>query len=378
MRRGIIILEELIILGNGFDISCGLRSRYADFYRYRYTEEFMYKIDRLVEMNEVDLTNLNFWDVVLAYYGFEHVTNADWKDIESILEKYLRLFGSQDFHYWRWIDYLDQKLSNAPKNSLINQRERSIISVLASMSYKKYKRLEESVGVGLRKRFVYTLLLEELKKYETAFYEYLNHELENNHEYINKCNQKISALIDEDKNIRLESSPKQEIKILTFNYTSPFQIGGDINISGIKNVHGSLERKNIVFGIDAFNETAEKFGRFTKTYRTLSMTGEYREKLYTRDLRTIKIFGHSLGDADYSYFQSIFDGIDLYGGDTKVIFYYSRFHENEVDNDMEQELQHERVTNLFKRYGGTRGNEYHGKNILHKLTLEGRISIISI
>ena len=37
----------------------------------------------------------------------------------------------------------------------------------------------------------------------------------------------------------------------------------------------------------------------------------------------IKFYGHSLGTADYSYFQAIFDQIDLYGGNTTLYFLHA-------------------------------------------------------
>ena len=38
--------------------------------------------------------------------------------------------------------------------------------------------------------------------------------------------------------------------------------------------------------------------------------------------RRIKFYGHSLGEADYSYFQAIFDSVKLYEGDTRLVFYF--------------------------------------------------------
>jgi hypothetical protein len=38
--------------------------------------------------------------------------------------------------------------------------------------------------------------------------------------------------------------------------------------------------------------------------------------------KMIKFYGHSLGEADYSYFQAIFDSVKLYGGGTRLVFYF--------------------------------------------------------
>ncbi|WP_276419471.1 AbiH family protein, partial [Lactococcus petauri] len=33
-------MEQLIILGNGFDLACNLKSKYEDFYRYIFDKEY--------------------------------------------------------------------------------------------------------------------------------------------------------------------------------------------------------------------------------------------------------------------------------------------------------------------------------------------------
>ncbi|MGL4364316.1 MAG: AbiH family protein [Bacteroidales bacterium] len=40
-------MEQLIILGNGFDLACNLRSRYEDFYNSRYKKSLTDKIDNI-------------------------------------------------------------------------------------------------------------------------------------------------------------------------------------------------------------------------------------------------------------------------------------------------------------------------------------------
>lgn len=374
-------MEELIILGNGFDIGCGLKSRYADFYNYRYTNSFLYQLDNLLSSENRNREEINFWDIILASPDIENVIHKNWQDIESILAKYLDMIRKQDAYLEQWIKYYNDVVKEqAPVNKQIDIIDHFVIVGLARISNKKYNRAFNSkkISADERQSFIADILMDELKKYEGAFKEYLSQEIEKSEEYIARCNQQIDILISADKYKQDVVIPSLKVKILSFNYTKPFQISAVGKINGLKNVHGSLDKSNIVFGIDEFSEAATEFVKFTKTYRTLAMTKEYGEKLYSKDLRTIKFFGHSLGEADYSYFQSIFDGIDLYGSDVKVIFYYSRFHENESDNNREEEIQYQRITKLFKRYGETRGNSYHGKNLMHKLILEGRISIVDI
>lgn len=376
-------MEELIILGNGFDISCGLKSRYADFYNYRYTPSFLEKIEDFYIKDSESDTDINFWDVVLASPHIEDVRNADWKDIESLLTKYLLIVNNYGHYLYSVITYYNNRLvKNFPEHASIDDETHYTIVALARISHKKFKKNFgfETGTTDQRQTFFSSVLMEELRKYELCFQQYLANEIEQNSEYSHSCENKLNELIKADKTKFEAASIYLDIKVLTFNYTTPFSVSAPstTKINRIKNVHGSINKKNIVFGIDEFSEASEDFVKFTKTYRALSMTKNHSEKLYSKNLQTIKFFGHSLGEADYSYFQSIFDGIDLYGSDVKLIFYYSRFHEHENDNNNEDELQYQRITKLLKRYGETRENIFHGKNLMHKLILEGRISIVDV
>jgi hypothetical protein len=78
------------------------------------------------------------------------------------------------------------------------------------------------------------------------------------------------------------------------------------------NLHGNIIDNNIIFGIDETANVAKGAEIFKKTYRKLFLTGLQYDLPETCDY--ILFFGHSLAKADYSYFQSIFDLYDIYGG----------------------------------------------------------------
>lgn len=86
----------------------------------------------------------------------------------------------------------------------------------------------------------------------------------------------------------------------------------------------------------------------------------------------IKLYGHSLASADYSYFQSIFDLVNLYSSHVRLLFFYGDY------SVMAREETYQRVLNLLSAYGETMDNEDHGKNLIHKLILEGRLSIVRL
>ena len=101
-----------------------------------------------------------------------------------------------------------------------------------------------------------------------------------------------------------------------------------LGIVGARNVHGILGRTETIFGIDGKDVPEDNPAlSFTKTYRLMSLVPYENEtvKLCDSDTSYIKIFGHSLSRADYSYFQSIFDTVNLYGCDTKLVFMYKSY-----------------------------------------------------
>lgn len=90
----------------------------------------------------------------------------------------------------------------------------------------------------------------------------------------------------------------------------------------MRNIHGDLDNGNIIFGID-YDKLNNNFKKapieFSKSYRVLE-NGLISTFDISSDIDIIKIYGHGLGKADYSYYQSIFDSVDLYHGKLKLCF----------------------------------------------------------
>ncbi|KMQ37989.1 hypothetical protein AAX21_05640 [Oenococcus oeni] len=100
--------------------------------------------------------------------------------------------------------------------------------------------------------------------------------------------------------------------------------------------------------------------------------------IFDYEIQIIKVYGHSLDEGDYSYFQSIFDAVDLYGSNIAIYFYYSAYADSDHANDELEYDYFKKVAHLFEEYGSTIDNPNHGKNLLHKLILEDRIHIKKI
>lgn len=166
------------------------------------------------------------------------------------------------------------------------------------------------------------------------------------------------------------SSGEYAADFLTFNYT-PVSEGA--NPHQIQNIHGSIDEKNTILGID-YHEAKDDLLEFTKPYRLLSHSQVTERIDLSQRFHCIKFFGHSLGEADYSYFQSIFDGLDLYSAKTKLFFYFQVYDPKRRPEIISQ--NYHAVSKLLKHYGETfKSNPDHGKNLMHKLILEERLTV---
>lgn len=120
--------SQLIVLGNGFDLHCGLKSSYKDFLYYVITQEYTnyfssdseeasdrneaiekafadsanyvgvrrihfdaIYFERNVKMNDTIFPDINIWYLILFHEKLVQSLNqsSNWSDIESVIEKYV-------------------------------------------------------------------------------------------------------------------------------------------------------------------------------------------------------------------------------------------------------------------------------------------------
>ncbi|EQC0676610.1 AbiH family protein [Listeria innocua] len=246
------------------------------------------------------------------------------------------------------------------------------------------ERLEEKDKYVLSVAFIHKLnsysncsleefLMLELNKYEKYFSDYIKTEVTNKYEEYHKTRNNILTKLSGGL------GATHSISVMNFNFT-PNQYSDSVKLNekiGLANVnvHGSY-LANSIFGIDTKSlEDIDTIGsgyRFTKTYRKLTLKTKRSTEILYHDITDIIFYGHSLGPADYAYFQSIFDYLDIYNNTIVLTFYYSDYKENV------REEQTIAVRNLIEEYGKTFDNKDKGKNLLHKLLLEERISITDL
>lgn len=394
--------SQLLILGNGFDAHCGLRSTYKDFFR----SSILDTIGKPFGLKQLQAGVSGFWErLLLEYYKVDEKDDYKWCDIEKIIKDTLfSIFIKQSYggtELWR-IANANANSSRQPNEIIIDIEKNRVDLFLLKYCKKFYRRSTIQVVERVEQNLL-AHLLEQLNSFEQRFCKYLknqivnpNNKTEKNEEYIIKAVNLLASLTgfacyNFDKLDELVIAGRKNyltdvfdnlnnVFILNFNYTALFEILEVENPCYYNNVHGKLcnnacmnncDKSNIIFGIDdnliqAYGASSE-LRLFSKTYRKMLSADKYITVLPPNENNpiAIKFYGHSLSEADYSYFQSIFDYYDLYkNNNVSLTFYYSKGFEN-----------YDAVYRLISEYGKSLTNQNQVKNLIHKLLLENRLHI---
>ncbi|WP_349641433.1 AbiH family protein [Eupransor demetentiae] len=220
--------------------------------------------------------------------------------------------------------------------------------------------------------FYIKALLDELRSLENSFESFLINQCENPfYMSYQLANWPLKKLVNPDK---LHG-------VLDFNYTQLGSIEGKVKV---RHIHGSLSNHDIIFGIDSHeyvdddnDHSKYQFDSslllpFTKNSRKFRIkpTGNFK---INDQIKTIIFFGHSLGDADFSYFRYLFDEVNLYDSDCTIIFNYSVYNDSKrllIENDIFQAVEH-----LMRKYQSTLETRKERVNLIDKLEFEQRIRI---
>lgn len=363
------IIERLFIFGNGFDLSCGLKSSYSDFFKdifllnpttYEEDSKNNFWLKLFKKLSNYNKPLLNNWTDI------ETQILLQLKNIEFLFDSYLILNLGNFEDSWNLKSKISYEIER-PTTKMKSILDVDSILITYQLLKKEYNHFEIKQFNIIQQK-----LKADLIKLEKYFQDYLTKHLKSKLEVEASTDDIATLLFDYRyrtssliKHLTRQYSGNNSIDYyLSFNYTSPY------NNRLIRNIHGTLEKGNIIFGID-YDKAKNNFNKppieFTKSYRILENKAISTVNI-SNDLDYICFYGHGLGEADYSYFQSIFDSVDLYHGKTKLVFYWTQF-----DDSNQYPIQVERVTNLIEKYGETFTNKDHGRNLFTKLLLENRI-----
>lgn len=263
-------------------------------------------------------------------------------------------------------------------------------------------------------------LLIELKKFEAAFASYINKIMENHQELdpTTETNYEYRAedLLKRLVGIYNGKEPFKDLStdVFSFNYSLSGYNSQDIinritnelkvigegkytwNLNLWDNIHGVANYKEVdehlpkslpnesnapkpIFGIDNHNilmDNIENDPRiiFTKSFRIVNdNVNNIRLQTPLSNYDLITVYGHSLGRADYSYFETFFDKAELYNSSVKLEFYY--YPGESEDSCLINAIKYNKaVNNLLTYYGKTLAIS-HGEDVVNKLALEKRLIV---
>lgn len=361
---------DLLIIGNGFDKQCGLKSSFNDYYSYKLeNDEFCKAIQKdykghdsysftnmlIRGIEDKSIEKYSIWDILFLNNKMQRKTN--WADLEETIYQSLVASDGNGFYWEQLMEYLDDKRfwRNEEIIAMKLLRESKITQLTAFYIRRKYYELFSQKG--MTKKDLYFHLEKELIVFENSFVDYMNKIIKK--DYYKKQIKLLDKL-----------SVKKRV-ILSFNYTNIKQ-----TFFPVENVHGTLADNNIIIGIDGKElRYDEDIFRFTKTYRKTKLLNTKKTvPILSKQIKNIIFYGHSLNPQDYSYFQSIFDYVNLYSNEyIQLIFYYSIFDESRKSEIVK--AQYESIVELISSYGSTLDNKDKGKNLLHKLLLKNAIQL---
>ncbi len=411
--------SQLVILGNGFDLQCGLKSRYEDFFKSSILNASSENSGHPAIRKDCS----GFWETLLFGYYIQYGDkDYKWCDIEAIIKDTLLNIINVEFNS-AFICVYNKRDPIEDARHIDDEIRRYLFKYCATTLYSFLTQTQDFSEQKMLSCLMRNLL-QELKNFERRFCNYIkdcimNSRKENqlNTDYIiNAVNllKKITGFSNRNfvvlgdiihkelKEFEEIISPSQSTitireanvlskeflnlkhtHILSFNYTNIFDILDVKSPFLYSNVHGKLcnsqcnescSLSNIIFGIDdniiQSQSKDTELQLFSKTYRKMFNTNTPTSILPPNDDTpvTLKFYGHSLSAADYSYFQSIFDYYNLYSNSNiSLNFYYSERHE-----------QTDAIYRLINIYGKSLSNKEQGKNLIHKLLLENRLNIIKI
>lgn len=391
-------MSKLLILGNGFDLHCGLESSYHHFFQYLlkdpvYGVSYNFLYDKL-SIKSKTRTNL-VWALLLAYHDDRN--QLWWKDIESILSSFLHVATDN------YIINLNQVLGDIQKYTTeLREYEKhriyegsSIIKFLWIVyrggglgdicSFKT--KIDSTIAIPNDVNIVLERFYDDLISIERKFAEYLSSIYNVDPQLHVNANFLLSKLLDLDIS-KYDSKDKLEYdlsntlnkdSILSFNYTRAGQPNGG-DFPHYRNIHGCFLGRNseIIFGIESDNiSPLNPVYKFTKTYRVsllesklISIPDIFTGQISLSNVDKIIIYGHSLNKQDASYFYAIFNRCDIDKSNVTICLYYSDY--GNVDRSTENLL---RLQNLIFEYQTLFGVP---RGLFQRMLLEGRIRVVKI
>lgn len=335
--------NNLLIIGNGFDLEHDLKTHYTDFFD-TINNNVSSKNEIILNNNKYLIKDNNLLLYLIKEYKQNKLQGNNWIDIETELKKIISLIEEininnfiDNMSYYSGDEYTTIKKIQSKSSYYFKN---CLFPFIIGNNYYKY--INEHYNISIK------ILEKDLNELTNMLRDYL-------------LEQDISNLT---KTKDISDIDYKITHILSFNCTDTFRkIYSDIDDDKIDFIHGSLNKNNLVLGINETltEDTANKivdtvyfkkyFQRIYKKtdYKYVSWLDPTDYKNYA-DFDTVYIHGHSLDESDKEILKKIINSVLKKDTSTVKIFYYDEKH------------YRQEVTNLIKVLGKDVFQKYYFQN----------------
>lgn len=333
--------NNLLIIGNGFDLEHDLKTHYTDFFD-TINNNVSSKNEIILNNNKYLIEDNHLLLYLLEEYKQNKLQGNNWIDIETELKKIITLI--EEIRTNNFIDNI---------NYYKGENEYTIINKIQSKSSHYFKNslspfISGTFGVNFYKYIK--------EKYDTS--------IKNLEKDLNELTDMLrDYLLEQDISNLTKTKDISDIDykithVLSFNYTDTFrQLYSDIDDDKIDFIHGSLNKNNLVLGInetlteDTENKIVDTV-YFKKYFQRIYKKTDYKyiDWLDHVNFDTVYIHGHSLDESDKEILEKIINSVLKKDTSTVKIFYYDEKH------------YRQEVTNLIKVLGKDVFQKYYFQN----------------
>lgn len=344
--------NNLLIVGNGFDLEHSLKTHYTDFFD-TINNRVSSQNEIILNKNKYLIEDNNLLLYLLEEYKQNTLQGNNWIDIETKLKNIIIFVEEINTHHFLTQEYrpnIDYIKNEYFKLNELNDKANTLFP-------DKLKNHFSPIQIDPLRNIFYS---------NEHYIEIINN-LEN--DLYTLTNMLRDYLLEQDisnieKTKDISDIDYKITHVLSFNYTDTFRkIYSALPDNKIDFIHGSLNKNNLVLGInetlteDTENKIVDTV-YFKKYFQRIYKKTDYqyvswldlRDSKNYADFDTVYIHGHSLDESDKEILEKIINSVLKKYTSTVKIFYYDEKH-------YKQE-----ITNLIKVLGKDVFQKYYFQN----------------
>lgn len=373
-----------LVLGNGYDLHCGLKCSYKDYFEYnkeklnnffnwnsrayfKSIHDFVLDIDKSLFDTLYKAQEYNIWDIFFYLKSsnnndYDH-TYRNWSDVETLINDSL-IKDEYKLNWWS----IYRCLSYISNNGTFKESYQQYPSILLMVAFIMFK--NQTLNVEKEDDY-FEYVLDELKSFEKQFGLYIQRQrwyidkfgLEHNNYWFDKYSSMTMEYLCNVSNL---------VAIDTFNYDN---VGINALNHKIRFINGDCSFP--IFGIDSNIVSSDIRYPFTKTNRRMELDMISKTSSIEMHFDNVIVYGHSLSKNDYSYFFPLLDKLQMTDNtsDKVIVFSFSIWDKNKKLNIMNDIRR--AVFDLFDNYAKYKGI-LEPYRLLDSLTANRRVIIYEI